>query len=264
MKYLETIFLGIIQGIAEFLPISSSGHLVIVEAVLEALTGRHVDPESNLQLNIALHFGTLLSIVVIYFRDLMQILWKPRVILAIGVATAPLVLVAIFKDWYEAANTPFVAGIGLCVTATLLFLTPRIDGGTRGLDDIRLRDALVIGLFQMVAPLPGVSRSGSTIVAGLLTGLNRETAAKFSFLIAIPAILGATVFELKDVLEDPQAQSLATGPVLAGTVVSFAVGLASLKLLLRLISSRKLIYFGWYCLCMGWIVLTWQIVFAQH
>ena len=259
MSYLQTILLGIIQGIAEFLPISSSGHLVIAEALMHRFGLLEGSAEGNLQLNIALHFGTLLSILVIYFQDLLGLIKRPQVILAIIVATAPLVIVAVLKDWYEAANTPFMAGIGLCITASLLFITPRIDGGTRPLDSIRLRDALIIGLFQVVAPLPGVSRSGTTIVAGLLTGLDRETAAKFSFLIAIPAILGASVVEAKDLLEQP-ATGLELGPVLAGTVIAFLVGLASLKLLLRVIASRRLRMFGWYCLCVAWAVIIWQTV----
>ncbi|MEZ5939849.1 MAG: undecaprenyl-diphosphate phosphatase [Planctomycetaceae bacterium] len=257
MSYLQTIILGIVQGIAEFLPISSSGHLVLVEALMHEMGALDGNLEGNLLLNIALHFGTLLSIVVIYYRDLLELLSKPRLILAIVVATAPLGLVLVLKDYYEALNIPWMAGIGLSITASLLFITPKIDSGTRGLDEISLRDALIVGLFQVIAPLPGISRSGTTIVAGLLTGMNRETAAKFSFLIAIPAILGATVAEMKDVLEQDAIQ-IDWGPILVGTVVAFVVGVVSLKALLRVIASRQLRLFGWYCLVVSWLVLAWQ------
>jgi undecaprenyl-diphosphatase len=259
MEYLETILLGLIQGIAEFLPISSSGHLVIGAALFESFTGRSTDPEANLQLNIALHFGTLLSIVVVYWQDLLQLIHKPQLMLAIVVATAPLGLVAVLKDYYAAANTPLVAGFCLCITAALLFLTPRFDKGERLLDAIHWRDALLIGLFQVVAPLPGISRSGVTIVAGLLSGLKRDAAAKFSFLIAIPAILGASVFELKDLLEEGPTVSSGFGPVVAGMVVAFVVGIFALRGLIQVVNAGRLPYFGWYCLSVAIAVLIWQL-----
>lgn len=250
MSIWQTLLLGIVQGIAEFLPISSSGHLVIVESLL----GSEVE---NLELNVALHFGTLLSILVVYRRDILPTLRKLRLVAAIIVATLPVVVVGLFfKDLLEQAfSTPLAAGAGLLVTATLLFITPRLDGGTRTLDELRLRDALVVGLFQAIAPIPGISRSGSTIFGGLLAGLRRDTATDFSFYIAVPAILGATVLAAKGLLEEGPGETPFTA-LLVGMVVSFVVGIVSLKALIRIVAGRRLHLFGWYCLIVGLLVLA--------
>ena len=249
MDYWQTILLGIVQGVAEFLPISSSGHLVI----LETLLGGSVE---SLELNVALHFGTLLSILVVYRNDLFRVFLNPKMVLAIIVATLPVVVVGLFmKDYLETIfATPLAAGCGLCVTACLLFLTPKIDSGERVLEEIRLRDALVIGLFQAIAPVPGISRSGSTIVGGLLSGLKREAAAHFSFYIAIPAIGGAAVLSAKDLLDEGPGETPLLA-VLAGTAVAFAVGIFALRWLLKLIVARKLVWFAWYCLAVAIITI---------
>ncbi|MCA9079180.1 MAG: undecaprenyl-diphosphate phosphatase [Planctomycetaceae bacterium] len=281
MSYLETIILGIVQGIAEFLPISSSGHLVIVEAFLRQLGSAAAETgslEDNLELNVALHFGTLMSILIVYARSLGQMIasafrmlvnrkqateadWRNcSLIIAIIVATLPVVFAGLFlKDQLERLfGSPIAAGCGLLVTSALLFLTPKLDRGEQPLGTITWGQALIVGLFQAVAPMPGISRSGSTIVGGLVSGLRRDAAADFSFLIAIPAILGATVLHAKDLLEQGAGET-AAGPLLAGTVIAFVVGLAALKLLLRMVASRKLIWFAWYCLAMGLIVICWQL-----
>lgn len=253
MSYLETLFLGIVQGITEFLPISSDGHL----AIFQALLGKPLD---SIQLTIALHLGTLASILVIYAKDL-PIFWtRPRILLATIVATLPLIPMGLFvKDQIEAAfNQPIWAGAGLLFTALLLSLIPRVERGARPLEEITCRDALLIGLFQALAPFPGVSRSGSTIFAGLLSGLSREAAANFSFLIAIPAISGATVLYGRKIFLEG-AGNLAIGPMLLGVVVSFLVGLAALKLLLRLVVRRKLAVFAWYCAVLGISTIIWQL-----
>lgn len=250
MHYWETILLGLIQGIAEFLPISSSGHLVIFESLLGGSS-------ENLELNVALHFGTLLSILLVYRKDFFGVLFNPKLVLAIIVATLPVVVVGLFfKDYFETIfATPTVAGFGLLFTSALLFITPRVDSGERKLEEIRLIDALVIGLFQAIAPMPGISRSGSTIVGGLIMGIRREAAAHFSFYIAVPAIAGATVLNAKDLLEQgPGDTSLAA--VAAGTVVAFVTGFLALKWLLKLVVARKLIWFAWYCLAAGLVVIT--------
>ena len=281
MSYFETIILGLVQGIAEFLPISSSGHLVIVEALLRKLGSRAAlegSLEDNLELNVALHFGTLLSILVVYRQQLLtliasafRVVLQPRqaaegdrsnlgVIVAIVIATLPVVVVGLlFKDQLEQVfNTPIAAGFGLCVTCGLLFLTPRIDRGTQPLEQIHWSNAILVGLFQAVAPMPGISRSGTTIVGGMLSGLRRDAAANFSFLIAIPAILGATILHAKDLLEQGAGET-PPGAILAGTVVAFVVGLAALKLLLRLVAAGKLVWFAWYCLVDGVSVIIRQL-----
>lgn len=249
MHLWEVILLGIVQGIAEFLPISSSGHLVIIESMLGG------DLE-NLELNVALHFGTLMSILMVYRRDLIRILFQPRLFVAIIIATLPVVASGLLlKPQFEAASSEAIyAGFGLLITAGLLALTPKINHGSREIGEIRYRDALVIGLFQAIAPMPGISRSGSTIVGAMAMGLKRDAAAHFSFYIAIPALLGATVLTVKDLLEEGSAGT-PLGTVAVGTFFAFVVGILSLKGLLRLIAAGRIAWFSGYCLIMGLIVI---------
>jgi undecaprenyl-diphosphatase len=253
MSYLETILLGVVQGITEFLPISSDGHLAILQAVL----GAKLD---SMQLTVALHVGTLASILVVYAKDLPAVLRQPRICLAIVIATLPVVAVGfLLKDLIEQAFAATIwAGVGLCFTAVLLALTRRVERGERTLEQITWRDALIVGLFQAIAPLPGVSRSGSTIFAGLLSGLTREASANFSFLIAIPAIGGATVLYSRELLGSAPGDT-AAGPLMAGMAISFVVGVAALRLLLRLVVRKKLAIFAWYCAVLGTAVIVWQL-----
>ncbi|MEZ6057446.1 MAG: undecaprenyl-diphosphate phosphatase [Planctomycetaceae bacterium] len=257
MDYLKTILLGLVQGIAEFLPISSSGHL----AILNRLMATEME---TVELNVALHFGTLMSILVVFRKDWPQILRNRRICLAVIVATLPLVLVGPFvkKLVEDVSTSPLWAGCGLLVTSVLLFLIPKVEQEQQPLETISLRSALTVGLFQVIAPLPGVSRSGTTIFGGLLSGLNRDAAARFSFLIAIPAILGAVVLKAKDMYETG-GEGTPVGPLVVGTLVAFLVGVASLKWLLKMISSRKLIFFAWYCLIVGAATILWQLLLPE-
>ncbi len=251
MHYWETFLLGLIQGVAEFLPISSSGHLVVTEALL----GGSLE---NLELNVALHFGTLLSILLVYRNTLFKVFLNPKLFSRIVVATLPVVVVGLsLKEQLEAVSAmPVVAGFGFLVTAALLFTTPKFDSGIKELEQITLWDALVIGLFQAVAPLPGISRSGSTIVGALCMGVKREAATSFSFYIAIPALSGATILTTKDLLEQG-SEGTPLPAVLLGTVTAFIVGIFALKGLIKLVAARKLLWFAWYCLVLGLVVITW-------
>lgn len=282
MSYLDAILLGLVQGVAEFLPISSSGHLVILEHLLglgpegDASAGPSTDLTA---LNVALHFGSLMSILVVFRHDLPKVLRDRQLMTAIVVATLPLIPIGLFlKDFVDTQlNTPLVAGCALCVTAALLLISQRFtpretevsspapEAGVplqpsrtieRDANSVTWLDALIVGLFQAVALTPGISRSGSTIVAGLMRGKSRETAAKFAFLIAIPAIGGAMVLKAKDLLDAEMSNDL--GPIAVGTLVSFVVGIASLSWLLKLITQRRLHWFGWYCLIAGLVVITWS------
>ena len=246
----DVIILGIVQGIAEFLPISSSGHLVI----LEALLGGELE---NLELNVALHFGTLLSILLVYRNDLISVLFDFQLMSKIVVATLPVVVTGLtLKDLFESASSSaLAAGFGLLITAGLLFTTPRFDNCSKELSQIRYRDAFVIGLFQAVAPFPGISRSGSTIVGALLMGVNRTSAAHFSFYIAIPALLGASLLTAKDLVEAGTMETpLMT--IAIGSAVSFVVGVGALMGLLKLIAKGQIVWFGLYCLIVGIVVIS--------
>jgi undecaprenyl-diphosphatase len=257
--YLQAIILGVIQGIAEFLPISSSGHLVIINDLMHRISGRQLDTDGHL-LNVSLHVGTLCSILWVYFSDLKLLLHKPRVCLAILVATLPLVLIALtpLKDSIEDFfKTPMIAGCGLLVTAALLVLGQKMERNKYSLDEMPKWSGCLIGLFQAVALVPGISRSGSTIAGGLLMGLRRDDAANFSFFIAIPAIFGAAVLTGKDIWEGNVGGNAAP-ELIVGMLTAFFVGLISLRWLLRLMSQRKLHWFACYCTLAGLATILWQ------
>lgn len=263
----QVIVLGVVQGIAEFLPISSSGHLVIVN---ELLTGGVSQPEGDLAMNIALHLGTLGSILVVFRRDLKAVLFDWKMILAVIVATLPIVIVGLtLKDLVESAfETPAVAAGGLLVTSFLLWLCEWLEpaGEAHAIDETHagseseyspsFKQAISIGLFQALAVVPGISRSGSTIAGGVMVGLPREMAAKFSFLIAIPAILGATLLHTVDAIKSPDPFPFDT-TLLIGAMVAFAVGVFALEALLRIVRKKKLRWFSVYCLCASLATFTW-------
>jgi undecaprenyl-diphosphatase len=259
--YLEAILLGLLQGIAEFLPISSSGHLVIAGELLRRATGSASDPEANLRLNVALHAGTLLSILWVYRRDVLGLVRRPRLVALMVLATLPLVVIAVtIKDRVEAAfETPLVAGCGLLLTAACLWLTTRIDREQDDLERVSWRQAAVVGLFQAIAILPGVSRSGSTITGGLLVGLKREAATTFSFLVAIPALCGATLLMVRDVVEANDSAAVAIGPLVAGGLVACVVGIVALEGLIRVVAAGRLHWFAAYCGVVGLATIAWQI-----
>lgn len=254
-EYLQVIVLGIVQGIAEFLPISSSGHLVLTEQLLGQLGGHSI--ATGKELEVMLHVGTLLSILVVYAHDLWKIAFQPRTIAILVVATIPAAVVGLLlEDWFEQAfDSPMIAGFGLLVTAALLWVAQRMERARFNDGDLPWANAIVIGMFQAVALVPGISRSGSTISGGLLTGVDRLSATRFSFLLAIPVTLGAVLLTTKKIVEEG-GLSVDTGPLLLGIVVSFVTGLLTLRWLIRLISQRKLHWFSIYCASVGLLTIV--------
>lgn len=260
-EMLRAIILGVVQGITEFLPISSDGHLVISQALLEhwsrtAATGG----QSDLHFDVVLHIGTLGSIIVVYWRELWALRKQPRLCALIVLATIPAGVVGLTlkSQMEEAFQSPLAAGFGLLATAAILFAGQRCQREPRrGLDALGPRDAVVIGLLQALAIAPGISRSGSTIAGGLMTGLRRDTSATFSFLIAVPVIAGAVLLVLKDIFLEGTAVGR-FDVLVVGTVVSFVVGVIALRVLLKVLARGKLHWFAWYCLCIGTIVVAWQ------
>jgi undecaprenyl-diphosphatase len=260
LEYIHAVILGIVQGIAEFLPISSSGHLVIADALLKEYAGTST-PEESATMGIALHFGTLMSILVVYRKDLVALLSNYRLMFLIVCATIPVGLVGVFfKDYVDAAfGSPILAGAALLLTAAFLMAGRALKKSDDELSAMTRRTAMVIGIFQAIAIIPGVSRSGSTIAAGMACGLNREHATRFSFLIAIPAIGGASVMELKDFVTGEATFHGSPRPLILGTVVSFVVGVFALRWLIKMVVADRLHFFAAYCVIAGLATVLWQL-----
>lgn len=255
MTYIDSIILGVVQGLTEFLPVSSSGHLALASAMMEI-------PGKTLAFHIMLHLGTLSAVLLVYGGDLLSMVsgvLKGRresimIALTLTVASIPAGIVGIFlSNWVEGlSGMPLVVSILMLVTGTVLFLTRFSPKGNR---EPGLRCGLLIGAFQAVAVLPGVSRSGLTIAAGLFRGVDRASAARFSFLLSVPAILGAAVLEL------PKAEwNTPIGVLAAGFAVSALVGYVALRVLLRFVRAGALHRFCWYCWAVGVSGAVWSLL----
>lgn len=249
------LILAVVQGVAEFLPISSSGHLVLVAALLEGGDPRKLDIAD---INIVLHAGTLVSILVFYWRRVVSLLSEDRRVLGLLiVGTIPLVVVGlpIKRGAAWLLEDPALAGVLLLVTAGILFIVARFPHRDGDYTVLSFGRAFLIGVAQSIAVLPGISRSGTTIAAGLGLGLSRQSAATFSFLLAIPAILGAVVLEIKDMVGGHPI-STPIPYLLLGGFVSFAVGYFSLWWLVHWLERGRLIPFAVWCLIAGTIAIS--------
>jgi len=250
--------LSIVQGIGEFLPISSSGHVVVLATLFDHLG--HPMPD-KITVNIALHLGTLLSILCVYWRRILGLLgkdWRVIGLLIAGTLPAALFGVSLKTHLQGSLDSAVVAGCMFPITGLMLLWSPHQKPGDLACRELTYRQALMIGVFQAFAIFPGISRSGSTIIAGLGIGLRREEAATFSFLLAIPAILGAGLLEGLHLLRgSPQAEPF--GLLGLGMALSFAIGLVSLWWLLRWLHQGRLHLFAWWVLLLGPAVLVWQL-----
>ena len=274
MELLQAILLGVVQGVTEFLPISSSGHLVLFQSIFGI-------EEPEIFFDIAVHVGTLVAVCVFFFRDLKGIgvtlfsrsSWskgdvsllqrfsqKPemRLLGLIFVGSVPTFLIGlVFRPMAETFfSSVRVVGIMLLVTGLLLWLTRGLRAGGRNTAELTLWDGLCVGAMQGLAIMPGLSRSGSTIAIGLFKGLDRETAARYSFLLSIPAIVGAMVLELART----RASLLPPlGPVLLGACVAGVVGYAALRVLIGLVKKGDLYRFSFYCWPVGGAAIVWSL-----
>jgi undecaprenyl-diphosphatase len=259
MSLWQILILAVVQGITEFLPISSDGHLVVVAEYLKK-QGTNPDLSSVV---ISLHMGTLLSILVYYWKRILTLLTEHRrVIGLIIIATIPAIIVGLpikkyAEHWLE---SPLLAGICLPITGLFLLWGERQPLGKEEYHALPWWKALLIGCAQATAILPGLSRSGSTIPTGLALGLTRESAATFSFLMAIPALLGAGVLECLHVLKDGDfTPGAAPRDLVIGAVVSFLVGLGAIDVLIRTLQKGRLRWFAVYCILLGIAVIIWQL-----
>lgn len=276
MSYITSVLMGILQGVAEFLPISSSGHL----ALFQHFFGTENYEETQMFFTVLLHLGTLLSVFVYYWRDVLDLIREfflgvgalfsrtqgerrqtpppaRRLVLLIIVATLPLFLILPVKDAIEAAmnNATFVS-LALLATGFILFFSDRMAKGRKTEKNATILDAVLVGFAQAIGTLPGISRSGATISAGLLRGFDRTFAVRFSFLMSMPAVLGANILTLKDVIETG-AIDLELLPVyLVGMVTAAVVGWLAIRLVNLLSSKGKFGAFAWYCWIVGAVSLA--------
>ena len=274
MDIWSAIVLGIVQGLAEFLPISSSGHL----SVLQNLFHMNSLEEGHLFFDVLLHLGTLVSIFICYWSDIkdmvrevfivlrggktasgeriLQPLPAARLFLMLVIATLPLVLIVPINDLVEELYyQSWFIGIAFLLTGCLLYVSDRMTPGSKTEKNMRIRDALIIGCCQCVATIPGLSRSGTTITAGIATGLDRQFAMRFSFLLSIPAVLGANILSIFRAVSEGFDVSLL--PIyLVGMLTATASGIAAI-LLMKLISRKnKFGFFVYYCWAAGIITLV--------
>ena len=273
MSYLTALLLGLVQGLAEFLPISSSGHLAVFQNVV------HVEG-ADLFFDVLLHFGTLIAIFAAYWKEIVELVQaffgffrknqspeavraampNRRMILLIIVATLPLVLVLPIKDKLESLyNNLVFIGFALIVTGLILFFGDRVRRGKKTERDATLLDAVLVGLGQALAVVPGLSRSGTTISAGMVRGFDREFAVRFSFILSIPAVLGANLLSLVDAIKEGVNWSLMP-KYLLGVIVAMVSGYAAISFLKYITRKSKFGVFAYYCWGAGLVTLILSMV----
>ena len=266
------IVLGIVQGLTEFLPVSSSGHLALMQNILDV----HKYMDNALAFDIVLHLGTLFAVIVAFHKDIKELIVEffgfvkdgfkikdrpyRRLIVMLLISTALMVPAALLDKLVSAAmgSTLFI-GCALCVTALMLTFADRSGGGKKTAADAPYRSALVVGGMQLFAIVPGISRSGSTLCGGLFCGFEREFAVKFAFLLSIPAVVGAAVFELPDMFARGFDADLIL-PCIVGFFVSAIFGYLAIKTVQLLTKKRSLRWFGFYCAVVGLISIITSIL----
>lgn len=290
MSLLESIIMGIIQGATEFLPVSSSGHLAIFKNMF------HVNTDTGIMFDILLHFGTLVAIFIVYWKDIVELIvegftiiglaccnvgrffanlfskekkpyrkiieteYRKFVMLVILSTLVTMVIALPFESKIEnAGNTLLVPGFCLCITSVILFIADRVQKGNKGPAEATYKNSLFIGLAQGIATLPGISRSGSTITAGLACGFNREFAVKYSFIMSIPTILGACILQIPDLAGASLTGSEILNYVI-GMIVAGVVGFLCIKVMLKSVKNNKFKRYSIYCLCAGVISVIYYFV----
>ena len=288
MEYLSAVLQGIIQGLTEFLPISSSGHLAIYQHLFGS------SATSGLLFSVLLHVGTLFAVCLVYRNTIGKLILEfcrmvgdlftgrlkgkklndeRRTILMMILSSAMLLIVVLpifggtsLKDVFEKTTEDpalfWVVGFMLLITAALMFLAWRITSSNRPTHGCAtVKDALLIGATQAAAVFPGLSRSGSTTAVALACGMNKNAATQYSFILSIPAVLAATLWELKDAVATPGAVAEVNwGAALVGIVVSAAVGIFAIKTFLWLIKKNRYVIFSFYCAAVGLFVMIWSLV----
>lgn len=254
MNIFKAIILGLVQGITEWLPISSSGHLALVQYFFNI--------ESSVAFDAFLHLASLIVIFIVFWKDIKEIIigliHKDKkyinLFLYLVIASIPAGIIGfLLKDSIDNifSNILFI-GIFLIITSIILFLTKFTKNKNK---DLNIKNSLFIGLFQAVAVLPGISRSGSTISAGLFSGLDPKKASKFSFLLSIPVILGSTILETKNIVEINNIWYL-----IISCLVTIIIGIFSLRYFLQIVDKNKFKYFSIYCFVLGALVVIYSLL----
>jgi len=265
MTILQAAILGLVQGLAEFLPISSSGHLILARAVM-GIADQAEAPVLQI-LDILLHVGTLIAVIVVFWKDWMAILrnlFKSKTLLLLFIASVPALIVALaFNDVLENLFTGWFVGFAFLITGAFMLLAEYLSkrGGKhlKRAEEPGYKNAIAMGFMQAVALLPGVSRSGSTLLGGIASGLTRQSAAKFSFMMSAPAILGSLLIKGKTALENGYFGQLELVPVMVGMVVAAISGYLAIRFMLKVISRVSLGWFALYVSVLGVAVLVLQL-----
>ena len=276
MTYFEAVILGLVQGLAEFLPISSSGHLALLQQWF------NINEDKVLLFAVLLHVGTLISVFIVYWRDIWELIvelcltvkdlctgkglrLEERPVRKLGimiiVATIPTAIIGLlFNDIFDRLYTSILPiGIGLIITGFLLVFAERTGSSNRGIEKMNFRNALFIGTVQGIAICPGISRSGSTLFGSLICNLDRKFAVKFVFLISIPSILGSAILETPDAIA-AGVEISQIGPIIVGMAVAAVSGLIAIKTMIKIVSEKKLSYFSYYVWALGAAVVIYSII----
>ena len=263
MDYIIAFFLGIIQGLTEFLPVSSSGHLEIVKGIFKT----DYEAKESLVMTVVLHFATALSTLFIFKNDILKILKgvftkkineEKIIALKIIISMIPAVIIGLFFE--EIIEQFFngqliLVGFMLILTGFLLFLA---DKSKQTINEISYLNSLIIGIAQAIAILPGISRSGATIATSVILGIDKSSSAKFSFLMVVPLIFGKV---LKDLLSgNILSESIAVGPLIIGFIGAFLTGLFACKWMIKLVKASQLKYFSFYCFFIALITILWKTI----
>ena len=277
MTLFESIILGLVQGLAEFLPISSSGHL----AALQYIFG--IDGSNVLTFTVMLHFGTLVAIFVVYWKDIVDLVKElfatikdictgqgvqvnkndtRKLGFMIITASVPTAIIGLLlNDFFESLYARMtVIGVCLIITGCGLFFAERYGGGKRTIKDMNFRNAFFIGLCQSVAIMPGISRSGATMIGGLACKFDRAFAVRYAFLISIPSVLGAFLLEVPEAVRSvSDGTGMSLGVMLAGIAVAAVSGYAAIKVMIKAVTNKKLMYFSVYTWIAGAALIIYSI-----
>lgn len=266
MSVLEAIIIGIIQGLTEFLPVSSSGHIELMKVILDT----EIDPDKNLMFTVVLHAATAFSTILVFWKEIKQIFsglfqfkindsfwFSVKIILSM----IPAAFVGLFfEKELDALFNKNVSLVGfmLLVTGLLLFLADKAKNTNKS---VSISNAIIIGVAQAIAILPGISRSGATIATSVLLGVDRSQAARFSFLMVVPLILGKMAKDVLDFMKEPQKTEVFTSnealPFILGAIAAFVVGVVACKWMITLVKKAQLKYFAFYCFAVGFLALVY-------